>query len=130
MVVMGPRVRGDDIELPNPLPRRIAPRAISATFLTPLPLRVTSQNANLEDTHETPDDPERSQPQSSGGAGAAYLRDDHAGADQGKLRAACGAAQTHAVVSSVEPRGRAGRFDPVGAAGRGRHHHQSGRLFL
>ncbi len=40
------------------------------------------------------------------------------------------AARARACVSPVEPRGRAGRLDPVGAAERGRHHHQSGGLFL
>ncbi len=41
-----------------------------------------------------------------------------------------GAARARAGVSPVEPRGRAGRLDPVGAAERRRHHHQPGRLFL
>src|SRR5260370_33446615 len=80
--------------------------------------------------HETTDDPERSQPQSSGRARAAYLRHDDAGANQGELREGRGAAGTGAFLSPVEPRGRIGRSDPAGPRERGRHHHQSGWLFL
>src|SRR5258708_39078093 len=53
--------------------------------------------------HEATDDTERSQPQSLGRTGAAYLRHHDAGANQGELREGRGATGARAFFSPVEP---------------------------
>ena len=93
-----------------------APEALSSEVGTGSLSQKTRQNKNQRGLgtetapergtrHETTDDPERSEPQSSGRAGAAYLRNDDARANQGKLRAARGGARARARLSPIEPRG-------------------------
>src|SRR5260370_7472869 len=78
---------------------------------------------NKRKHHETTDDSERTQPQPSRRAGAAYLRHHDAFADQGELREGRWPSGAGTCLSPIEPRGRTGRLDPEGKGERGRHHH-------